>query len=88
MTTESLRPGAALRLGPDIVRTRLPYGGTVLINAVTLGLTEFGERDTAVLDRLLSLGVPPPEAGLAVYRMVGDLVDGGWFALGEECVTA
>jgi hypothetical protein len=80
MSTVSLAPGTELRLGPDIICSRLPYGGAVLVNVVTLGLTEFSELDMAVIDRLLALGVPPPEAGLAVFRMVGDLVEGGWFA--------
>ena len=82
--TAALAPGTALRYGPGIVCTRLPYGGAVLVNAVTLGSTEFGELDMAVVDRLLAVGVPPPEAGLAVFRLAGDLVNGGWLATVPE----
>jgi hypothetical protein len=77
MTTPT--PGTPLRLAPDVVRTPLPYGGTILVNAASLQLCEFGEQTASIMDRLLALGFPPPEAGPGVTRFAGQLVDAGWF---------
>jgi hypothetical protein len=81
MTTLRPTPGTGLRPGPDIHRCRLPFGGGVLVNAVTLSVVEFGEPDLAVLDRLLALGVPPPEAGAVVERLVEDLLTDDWLVV-------
>lgn len=80
--------GTPLHLAPDVVATPLPYGGLVLVNAVTLQLTEFGEGAAAVVDRLLALGFPPPAAGLAAWKFAGDLIEAGWFLAGASADAA
>lgn len=76
--------GTKLRLAETIHRHRLPLGGAVLVDAVTLAVAELGEPDAAVLDRLLVMGAPPPEAGPAVQRMLHQLLADGWLTVAGE----
>jgi hypothetical protein len=65
-----------LQLGVDVHCCRLPFGGGVLVNGVTLAVAEFGDLDLAIV----ALGVPPPEAGLPVRRLASELLAYGWFS--------
>ncbi|WP_031509575.1 actinodefensin-associated protein B [Streptomyces megasporus] len=71
-------PGTPLRLGPSITLTPLPFGGAVLADGRSLAVAECGERDAAVVDRLLGVGVPPPEAGAGVALFTARMIAAGW----------
>jgi hypothetical protein len=79
MNTSILPVGTAVRFAPCARYTRLPFGGSVLINQVSLALAECGERDTDIIERLLKHGVPGPDAGIAVRQLVEQMVESGWF---------
>jgi hypothetical protein len=77
MNAPSFRAGCSLRLAPHITVTRLPFGGAVLVNGVTLGLAECGELDADVLDRLLTRGFPGPDGG-AGAGLAEQMIKAGW----------
>ena len=70
--------GTRLRLGPAVTLTPLPFGGAVLADGRTLAVAECGERDAAVIGRLLGVGTPPPEAGAGVARFIAQMLEAGW----------
>lgn len=70
--------GTRLRLGRAVTLTPLPFGGAVLADGRTLAVAECGERDAAVIDRLLGVGTPPPEAGAGVARFTAQMLEAGW----------
>ncbi|GAA1541244.1 hypothetical protein GCM10009730_57960 [Streptomyces albidochromogenes] len=69
---------AVLRLAPHVTLTRLPYGGAVLLNTVTLALAECGEPQAAALDGLLASGLPPSDRESPPGRLAAELLATGW----------
>ncbi|TDD72478.1 actinodefensin-associated protein B [Actinomadura rubrisoli] len=69
-----------MRIAPGVNVTRLPHGGIVLVDGTTLALAECGERDAALVDRLLARGFPrrgepcPPE----LRRVAEQMIESGW----------
>lgn len=61
-----------LRLAPQVTLTRLPYGGAVLVNGVTLAIAECDESQAAAIDELLAGGAP--DGQLAEELVAGDWV--------------
>ncbi|WP_221356131.1 actinodefensin-associated protein B [Streptomyces beigongshangae] len=81
MPTSSTSHRDGLRLAPHVRCTPLPFGGAVLVHAPTLSITECGEQEAHVVERLLSHGPPGPgtgPAGEAVRRLSQELVAAGW----------
>ncbi|MGH3769759.1 MAG: actinodefensin-associated protein B [Pseudonocardiaceae bacterium] len=80
MTTTNTSPTmrGSLRLAPDVTLTRLPLGGAVLVDGISLTLAEFNESDTAVLALLLAGGEPAPKGDARVRRMAEELAVAGW----------
>ncbi|MET9513573.1 actinodefensin-associated protein B [Streptomyces sp. NPDC002994] len=72
---------ALLRLAPDVTLTRLPYGGSVLLNAVTLALAECGEPQAFVIDRLLATGLSIADRGSPPAYLAAELVAHGWLTV-------
>ncbi|GAA2986424.1 actinodefensin-associated protein B [Actinokineospora diospyrosa] len=71
-----------LGLAPGVTLTRLPFGGTVLVAAVTLAVAECGERDAMRLDLLLSQG---HTAHPDLRAFAGELIQSGWLIVaGDE----
>ncbi|MGW7197150.1 actinodefensin-associated protein B [Streptomyces chryseus] len=68
---------AVLCLAPHVTLTRLPYGGAVLLNTVTLLLAECGEPQAAALDSLLAAGLPP-DRDSPPARLAAELLATGW----------
>ncbi|MER8072342.1 actinodefensin-associated protein B [Streptomyces sp. NPDC094034] len=83
MTISSSLPDAlgSVRLAPHITFTRLPYGGAVLVNGVTLAIAECGERHCLLIEQLLTCGIPESEDGLVARELAADLIKSGWFAV-------
>ncbi|AZM57249.1 hypothetical protein DMA15_35720 [Streptomyces sp. WAC 01529] len=82
MTPPSVSRPDRPRLAPQVRYTPLPFGGAVLVHAPTLRVTECGEQEARVIERLLSHGLPGSgtgHAGEAVRRMSRELVAAGWF---------
>lgn len=65
-------------LAPDVTLTATPFGGSVLVQGRTLSLIECGDKDSALLDRLLATGIPAGDLAGAAEHMARDLVAGGW----------
>ncbi|WP_157358214.1 actinodefensin-associated protein B [Amycolatopsis alba] len=70
-----------MRLAPEVTRTRLPFGGTVLVNGVTMDLAECQEPQSAILDRLLDRSASDAPATRA---FAAALLEGGWL-IWEDC---
>ncbi|TLQ43155.1 actinodefensin-associated protein B [Streptomyces marianii] len=82
MTTTTPPPaGTALRLGPGVTLTQLPFGGVVLANGRTLAVTEIGPPVAVVVDRILGVGMPPEEAGPWAVRFAAHLLEAGWLVI-------
>ncbi|MGW7051612.1 actinodefensin-associated protein B [Streptomyces sp. NPDC054887] len=69
---------AVLRLAPHVTLTRLPYGGCVLLDTVTLTVAECGEPQAVVLDRLLSSGLSATEGDSPAALLAHRLLTAGW----------
>ncbi|GLZ06802.1 hypothetical protein Acsp03_42680 [Actinomadura sp. NBRC 104412] len=74
-----------MRTAPGVTFTRLPQGGAVLVNGTTLAMTECGEPEAALIEHLLTRGMPAPGAAAdavppaAALRHLGEqLVESGW----------
>ncbi|MGX1880587.1 actinodefensin-associated protein B [Streptomyces sp. NPDC055287] len=72
---------AVLRLAPDVTLTRLPYGGAVLLNVVTLTLAECGEPQAMVIDRLLASGLSTADREAPPAYLAAELVGNGWLTV-------
>lgn len=70
--------GRPLRLAPHVTHTRLPFGGAVLVDGVTLTVAECGERDGELLDRLLAHGLADGAEDPAAREMAARLIADGW----------
>ncbi|MGW0550045.1 actinodefensin-associated protein B [Streptomyces altiplanensis] len=70
-----------LRLAPDVTLTRLPYGGSVLLNVVTLALAECGEPQAFAVDRLLATGLSAADHGSPPAYLAAELVGSGWLTV-------
>ncbi|WP_141662811.1 actinodefensin-associated protein B [Streptomyces sp. Wb2n-11] len=70
-----------LRLAPDVTLTRLPYGGSVLFNVVTLALAECGEPQSFAVDRLLATGLSAADHGSPPAYLAAQLVGSGWLTV-------
>jgi hypothetical protein len=84
MNSDSSPARTVVRLAPDVVFTRLPFGGAVLVNAVTLALAECGDRDADIIDGLLVHGIPESDAGAVVRHMVEQMIKTGWLEAGPR----
>lgn len=86
MTDSFLKLAGAVHLAPHVTLTRLPYGGAVMVDGVTLALVECGEPQAEFIDRLLTHGIPDPDPGPDAsaspdVRLTQDLLEGGWLVL-------
>lgn len=79
---------AVLRLAPDVTLTRLPYGGSVLLNAVTLALAECGEPQAFVIDRLLAAGLSTADHASPPAYLAAELVRSGWLTVSSPAVSS
>src|SRR3954447_24052378 len=71
------RAARAVRLATHTTLTRLPFGGAVLINGVTLELAECSESDADIVDRLLTRGLGLHSVG-PVVRLAEQMIRAGW----------
>lgn len=82
-----------LRLAANVVFTRLPFGGGVLLHGRTLALAECDERDAEIVSHLLAgdpadSGAEEPAddaaADAARMRMAVQLLEAGWLTAVPE----